>query len=144
MKRKSIEQLKNEGLVKNASEIEPNKSVYNNNEKSMFEFAGFTNYPIPSRLEDLKEPTGNHVGYHTTDKNTVEWIVTIEKYCELEGITPLDLILSHRERNKPIKSKKGTKTPKTEENVSNDTGGGKKDRSNWFDTYRKSKTGYNP
>lgn len=121
-KKQSIEQLKDEGIVKNASEL-----------------------PIPSKFEYFTYPTiGNHVGYHTTDKNTVEWIVTIEKYCELEGITPLDLILSHKERNKPLKPKKGTKTPKTEENASNDAGSTKKDRSNWFDTYRKSKTGYNP
>lgn len=75
------------------------------------------------------------------DRKKEKWVTDIEKYCELEGITPEDLILSHKERKKPLKQKKGTNTPKNDESVENGSKTGNSGHSNWFEGYRKAKLG---
>lgn len=75
------------------------------------------------------------------EKKQEEWVTNIEKYCELEGITPIELIETHKSRNKPLKSKKGTNTLKDEESAKYGSKIGNVGKSKWFDDYRKSKLG---
>lgn len=111
MKKKStIEELKKEGLVKNASEISPKDWTIN--------FAK---------------------GKYKEDK--VKWISEIETYCGENGILPNDLIETHKSRNKPLKSKKGTNTPKNDGSAENGSKTGNTGHSNWFEGYRKTKLG---
>lgn len=75
------------------------------------------------------------------EKKPEKWMVDIETYCELEGITPIDLIETHKSRNKTQKKKKGTNPQKDNESAENGRKTGNAGKSKWFDDYRKSKLG---
>lgn len=74
------------------------------------------------------EDTVEHIHTQTS------WIFSIEAYCGEMGILPDDLIETHRLSLKM--GKKGQKNEK-KDHVSED----KPTKSNWFNDYRKSKTG---
>lgn len=69
------------------------------------------------------------------------WIFKIENYCEKEGITTEDLILSHKERNKPQKSKKGTNSLEQEKSAAIEPLSNTNGYSNWRSEYTKKKLG---
>ena len=74
-------------------------------------------------------------------KNSYSWVNKIEKYCGEEGITPEDLILSHKERFKAVKSKKGSNMSNSEEKPKSNTRDETTSSSFWFSDYRKKKLG---
>ncbi len=65
-----------------------------------------------------------------------KWIKEIEDYCGKEGITPEDLILSHKAGRK---SKKGTNALETEKTANLPDRDAKGMHSTWFGDYRKKK-----
>lgn len=114
--KQSIEQLKDEGLVTTADKI-PKIEVLQRN-----------------MLESINE-------YDSDTKYMGMWLYDFLKRYKLkfeDFSIDVETIYS---QNKTGKLKKGTKTPKTEENASNDTGSTKKDRSNWFNDYKNKKLG---
>jgi hypothetical protein len=74
-------------------------------------------------------------------KNSYSWVEEIEKYCGEEGITPEDLILSHKERNKPLRNKKGSNTSNKEDKRNLGKKNETESNSFWFSDYRKKKLG---
>lgn len=87
---KYINKLKEEGLVKMASEI-----------------------PIPEKEYQEETYIGVHVKAHQyfiDYKERIEWIAKIEDYCNSNGLIPTDLIELHREVSK--KKNTGLKSSK--------------------------------
>lgn len=70
-----------------------------------------------------------------------KWIKQIEDYCSSVGILPEDLIKTHREANKGLKSKTKTLQQGIKEIEAIKPIGGKKDHSNWNENYRNKKLG---
>lgn len=112
MKKKQIEQLKEEGLVKMASDI-----------------------PIPEFTSEYWIKKADTMTYilkkfmEESDHKHISWIAQIEDYCNSNGLIPEDLINFHRELSKPkIKVKNGLK-------IGNDQ------RADFFENFRKRKTG---
>lgn len=145
MKRKSIEQLKNEGLVTTAEKI----SVPDYYDKKYLEnrAEGFEKI-----VSDLKTPIAYQIDWEVFTRESkfekmlpeIERLIWLNDFLKRYKLKFEDFSIDVEtiySQNKAVKPKKGTKTPKTEESTGNDTGSGKKDRSNWFNDYKSKKTG---
>lgn len=151
-KKKTIEELKSEGLVTDGNGFRSNfrmempKDSYFTQEKPIMEFLK-DKIKNKNTIEDLVEEglvtTAKKIAptlrFKIEDFNVKGWVQQIEDYCSSVGILPEDLIKTHREANKGFKSKTKTLQQGIQEIEAIKPIGGKKDHYNWNEDYKKRK-----